>query len=252
MTRHGTLAYYLAAWVCGCFFMSSAIFLRFALDPHRDIPLSLRGAIANFWLFTFVGLIFGVGISLAGSFLMRRLMNAFRIAFHGRVGNLRRNPGARSCSRVRLHRPRPPIVHIKNRLSLSIRIRPSRHRNPRCRLVANNPSRRPSRPSPLPCRSRLRPPTNSAAKVAPASLPASYEQKCRHIQKSRTAQSTRHIQSSAGVPPALTIEQQATSQNCARRNPHANPTTPREFQSSFRSCSTLSSASRSMLRRIFG
>ena len=79
MTRHGTLAYYLAAWVCGCFFMSSAIFLRFALDPHRDIPLSLRGAIANFWLFTFVGLIFGVGISLAGSFLMRRLMNAFHM-----------------------------------------------------------------------------------------------------------------------------------------------------------------------------
>jgi hypothetical protein len=79
MTRHGTLAYYLAAWVCGCFFMSSAIFLRFTLDPHRGVPLSLHGAIGNFWLFTFVGLIFGIGISLAGSFLIRRLMSAFRL-----------------------------------------------------------------------------------------------------------------------------------------------------------------------------
>ena len=83
MTRHGTLAYYLAAWVCGCFFMSSAIFLRFMLDPHLGVPLSLRGAISNFWLFTFVGLIFGIGISLAGSFLMRRLMNAFRVRSTG-------------------------------------------------------------------------------------------------------------------------------------------------------------------------
>ncbi len=79
MTRHGTLAYYLAAWVCGCFFMSTAIFLRFTLDPHRDVPLSLHGAVTNFWLFTFVGLIFGIGISLVGSFLMRRLMNAFHL-----------------------------------------------------------------------------------------------------------------------------------------------------------------------------
>src|SRR5277367_516938 len=79
MTRHGTLAYYMAAWVCGSFFMSSAIFLRFTLDPHRGVPLSLHGVVSNFWLFTFVGLIFGIGISLAGSFLMRRLMNAFHV-----------------------------------------------------------------------------------------------------------------------------------------------------------------------------
>jgi hypothetical protein len=79
MTRHGTLAYYLAAWVCGCFFMSSAIFLRFTLDPHRGVPLSLHGAVSNFWLFTFVGLIFGIGISLVGSFLIRRVMNAFHL-----------------------------------------------------------------------------------------------------------------------------------------------------------------------------
>jgi hypothetical protein len=79
MTRHGTLAYYLAAWVCGCFFMSTAIFLRFMLDPHRDIPLSLHGAVDNFWLFSFVGWIFGIGMSLVGGFLMRRLMNAFHL-----------------------------------------------------------------------------------------------------------------------------------------------------------------------------
>jgi hypothetical protein len=79
MTRHGTLAYYLAAWVCGCFFMSTAIFLRFTLDPHRDIPLSLHGAVGNFWLFSFVGWIFGLGISLFGGFVMRRLMHAFHL-----------------------------------------------------------------------------------------------------------------------------------------------------------------------------
>jgi hypothetical protein len=79
MTRHGTLAYYLAAWVCGCFFMSSAIFLRFTLDPHRDVPLSLHGAVGNFWLFSFVGWIFGIGMSLIGGFLLRRLMNVFHL-----------------------------------------------------------------------------------------------------------------------------------------------------------------------------
>ncbi len=79
MTRHGTLAYYLVSWVCGCFFMSSAIFLRYTLDPHRDVPLSLHGAVGNFWLFSFVGWIFGIGISLVGGFLMRRLMNAFHL-----------------------------------------------------------------------------------------------------------------------------------------------------------------------------
>jgi hypothetical protein len=79
MTRHGTLAYYLVAWVCGCFFMSTAIFLRFTLDPHRDVPLSLHGAVSNFWLFSFVGWIFGIGISFVGGFLLRRLMNAFHL-----------------------------------------------------------------------------------------------------------------------------------------------------------------------------
>ena len=79
MTRHGMFAYYLVAWVCGCFFMSTAIFLRFTLDPHRGVPISLHGVASNFWLFTFVGWIFGIGISLVGSFLIRRLMNAFHL-----------------------------------------------------------------------------------------------------------------------------------------------------------------------------
>ena len=83
MTRHGTLAYYMVAWVCGCFFMSTAIFLRFTLDPHRDVPLSLHGAVGNFWLFSFVGWIFGVGISLFGGLLLRRLMNGFHLRSAG-------------------------------------------------------------------------------------------------------------------------------------------------------------------------
>src|SRR5271156_3811829 len=83
MTRHGTVAYYLVAWVCGCFFMSTAIFLRFTLDPHRRVPISLHGVASNFWLFTFVGWIFGIGISLVGSFLIRRLMNAFHLQSTG-------------------------------------------------------------------------------------------------------------------------------------------------------------------------
>jgi hypothetical protein len=36
MTRRGSLAYYLAAWICGCFFMSVAICLK--------DPLALVGA----------------------------------------------------------------------------------------------------------------------------------------------------------------------------------------------------------------
>ena len=52
MTRHGTLAYYLAAWVCGCFFMSTAIFLRFYARSASRRSASLHGAVDNFWLFS--------------------------------------------------------------------------------------------------------------------------------------------------------------------------------------------------------
>ena len=65
MTRQGSLAYYLAAWVCGCFFMSFTIWFGNELRPTvpRSIPLL-------FYIY-FISLIFGAAMSLLFGFAIR-------------------------------------------------------------------------------------------------------------------------------------------------------------------------------------
>jgi hypothetical protein len=65
MTRQGSLAYYLAAWVCGCFFMSFTIWFGNELRPTvpRSIPLL-------FYIY-FISLIFGAVMSLLFGFAIR-------------------------------------------------------------------------------------------------------------------------------------------------------------------------------------
>lgn len=71
MTRRGSLAYYLAAWIIGCVFMSLAIWLRDA--PGATVgQLSFRTGF-GILLFCFYGLVFGACASLLGAFLLRRL-----------------------------------------------------------------------------------------------------------------------------------------------------------------------------------
>ena len=113
MTRHGTLAYYLAAWVCGCFFMSSAIFLRFTLDPHRDIPLSLHGAVGNFWLIQFRRMDFRNWHQPCWRLSDAAVDERISSAIHARVGCFRRDTRARHHPRVRLSRPRTAILHFE-------------------------------------------------------------------------------------------------------------------------------------------
>jgi hypothetical protein len=70
MTRHGTLAYYLAAWVIGCFIVSLTIFASSAA-----IGQALR---ASMLLETyFFALIFGAVDALLFAFLLRRSMRLF-------------------------------------------------------------------------------------------------------------------------------------------------------------------------------
>ncbi len=77
MTRNGSLAYYLAAWICGCFFMA----LGFWVDIHW-----LRGAWSQgefldvgFLAICFFGLILGAVPSLLFAWMLRRLMRVFAI-----------------------------------------------------------------------------------------------------------------------------------------------------------------------------
>jgi hypothetical protein len=73
MTRSGSLAYYLTAWICGCFFMSLAVWIKdlFGVAPdHASSAHSVFGLI----FFYFYGLVFGVISALIGAFLLRRLM----------------------------------------------------------------------------------------------------------------------------------------------------------------------------------
>ncbi len=71
MTRRGSFAYYLAAWICGSVFMSLCIWLRDAAGSTLG-QLSLRTS-SGILLFCFYGLIFGAGASLIGGFLLRQL-----------------------------------------------------------------------------------------------------------------------------------------------------------------------------------
>lgn len=66
MTRRGSLAYYLAAWVCGCFFMGTLIWLAILVESDR----SLRSA-EGFFIIVFFSLICGATTSLLVGFILR-------------------------------------------------------------------------------------------------------------------------------------------------------------------------------------
>ena len=72
MTRRGSLAYYLAAWVCGCLFMSLGAWLVAWVSANQN-DLGMRSA-AGFLVLYFFGLIFGLFPSLLFAFLLRRIM----------------------------------------------------------------------------------------------------------------------------------------------------------------------------------
>lgn len=72
MTRSGSLAYYLAAWVCGGFFMSVTIWMGSALHPTRP-----RTAVLLLYIY-FLSLIFGAVMSLLFAFLLRRVANGMQ------------------------------------------------------------------------------------------------------------------------------------------------------------------------------
>jgi hypothetical protein len=76
MTRRGSLAYYLAAWICGCFFMSALVWIK----DLATVPLQLATPKGAFGLlfFCFYGFIVGAFASLVSAFLLRRIAVAAR------------------------------------------------------------------------------------------------------------------------------------------------------------------------------
>jgi hypothetical protein len=76
MTRRGSLAYYLTAWICGCFFMSLAIWAKDSLGATLD-AFSIRTAFGLLF-FYFYGLVLGALAAFLGAFLLRRVMTALK------------------------------------------------------------------------------------------------------------------------------------------------------------------------------
>jgi hypothetical protein len=58
MTRSGSLAYYLTAWICGCFFMSLAVWTRDLFGANADNAFSTH-SVFGLIFFYFYGLVFG-------------------------------------------------------------------------------------------------------------------------------------------------------------------------------------------------
>jgi hypothetical protein len=69
MTRRGTLAYYLAAWVIGCFVLSLMAWAFAA--PQEGVPLA---APARLLILYFLSLLYGAVDILLFAFLLRRVM----------------------------------------------------------------------------------------------------------------------------------------------------------------------------------
>jgi hypothetical protein len=77
MTRSGSLAYYLTAWICGCFFMSLAVWTKDVFGTSANNAFSTHSVFALIF-FYFYGLVFGVVAALAGGFLLRRVMSVLK------------------------------------------------------------------------------------------------------------------------------------------------------------------------------
>lgn len=75
MTRRGSLAYYLAAWVIGCFSITVAVWIRELVVHGFDSPGSYAFMLLGF---SFYSLIFGAFLALLGGFLLRKLMRAVK------------------------------------------------------------------------------------------------------------------------------------------------------------------------------
>jgi hypothetical protein len=74
MTRRGSLAYYLASWACGCFFMMICFI---GVPRPAQFPPQI---ILGLFYFYFLALFFGAFTSLLFGFLLRRLAGAFQFA----------------------------------------------------------------------------------------------------------------------------------------------------------------------------
>jgi len=74
MTRRGSLAYYLAAWICGCVFTSDAVWL-FSIYSVRGYSNQFAGVFGLLFL-CFYGLMCGAVPALIWAFILRRLMKA--------------------------------------------------------------------------------------------------------------------------------------------------------------------------------
>ena len=77
MTRRGSLIYYLTAWICGCFFMSLAIWTRELWNAATG-PSSRSHEAFGVLFFYFYGLVFGALAVLIGAFLLRRIMTLLK------------------------------------------------------------------------------------------------------------------------------------------------------------------------------
>jgi hypothetical protein len=75
MTRRGSLAYYLAAWVIGCFSITVALWIRELIVHGFDSPGGYAFVLLGL---SFYSLIFGAFLALLGGFLLRNLMNAVK------------------------------------------------------------------------------------------------------------------------------------------------------------------------------
>jgi hypothetical protein len=75
MTNRGSLAYYLASWVCGCSFMALAFWLELQFSHSTSLRVTFHGI--SFLGFTFFGLILGAVPSLLSGWLLRRFVKFF-------------------------------------------------------------------------------------------------------------------------------------------------------------------------------
>jgi hypothetical protein len=78
MTRSGSLAFYLAAWICGCFFLALAVWAHAAAAGHAT-PHASSGA-SDLLTVYFFSLIFGCFDSILGAFVLRRIAIAAHFA----------------------------------------------------------------------------------------------------------------------------------------------------------------------------
>jgi hypothetical protein len=78
MTRSGSLAFYLAAWICGCFFLALAVWAHAAAAGHAT-PHASSGA-SDLLTVYFFSLIFGFFDSILGAFVLRRIAIAAHFA----------------------------------------------------------------------------------------------------------------------------------------------------------------------------